>query len=284
MCSSDLRRLLVDLHEGATGVGRVQLHVGEPVTAVVGDDAHAQLIDTCPVTREVVGLEDQHVAAVTAATVQVPLCRCSLHDGRDHLDELVAHRDHRVVQTEPVDVRVVVPGADVEHVLEMVDNGVTVACDEAHLAETNHVPIILLPVPTIVIDAEGVAASRPNRPLFAGVSLTLSDGDRIGVVGLNGCGKSTLLRILSGETEPEEGVVRRGRGARIGVLSQSTVLPAGTVRQAVGGTWQGEAMLQRFGMGDMLDARTDSLSGGQTKRVALAALLDRKSTRLNSSH
>ena len=82
-----------------------------------------------------------------------------------------------------------------------------------------------------------------------------------------------MLRILSGETEPDDGVVRRGRGARIGVLSQSTVLPAGTVRQAVGGTWQGEAMLQRFGMGDMLDASTDSLSGGQTKRVALAALL-----------
>lgn len=134
-------------------------------------------------------------------------------------------------------------------------------------------PIILPPVPTIVIDAEGIAASRPNRPLFAGVSLTLSDGDRMGVVGLNGCGKSTLLRILSGETEPEAGVVRRGRGARIGVLSQSTVLPAGTVRQAVGGTWQGEAMLQKFGMGNMLDARTDALSGGQTKRVALAALL-----------
>ena len=134
-------------------------------------------------------------------------------------------------------------------------------------------PIILLHVPTIVIDAEGVAASRPNRPLFAGVSLTLSDGDRIGVVGLNGCGKSTLLRILSGEIEPEAGVVRRGRGARIGVLSQATVLPESTVRQAVGGTWQGEAMLQRFGMGDMLDARTDALSGGQTKRVALAALL-----------
>ena len=37
----------------------------------------------------------------------------------------------------------------------------------------------------IVIDAEGLAASRPNRPLFADVSLTISDGDRIGVVGIN---------------------------------------------------------------------------------------------------
>jgi ATP-binding cassette subfamily F protein uup len=93
------------------------------------------------------------------------------------------------------------------------------------------------------------------------------------VVGLNGCGKSTLLRILAGETEPESGTVRRGRGARIGVLSQATRLPAGTVRAAAGGTWQSDAMLQRLGMGDMMSARTDELSGGQTKRVALAGLL-----------
>lgn len=128
-------------------------------------------------------------------------------------------------------------------------------------------------MPTVLIDAEGVSASRPGRPLFTGVSLTVSDGDRIGVVGLNGCGKSTLLRILAGETEPESGTVRRGRGARIGVLSQATRLPSGTVRAAAGGTWQSDAMLQRLGMGDMMSARTDELSGGQTKRVALAGLL-----------
>ena len=126
---------------------------------------------------------------------------------------------------------------------------------------------------TVVIDAEKVTASRPGKALFTDVSLTVVTGDRIGIVGLNGCGKSTLLRILSREQEPESGVVRHGRGARIGVLSQRTDLGKGTVREAVGGSWQGLAMLDRFGMGDMVDARTDSLSGGQTKRVALAALL-----------
>jgi ATP-binding cassette subfamily F protein uup len=150
---------------------------------------------------------------------------------------------------------------------------VAVTGDEADLAQSDHVTIILPAVPTVLIDAEGVSASRPGRPLFTGVSLTVSDGDRIGVVGLNGCGKSTRLRILAGETEPESGTVRRGRGARIGVLSQATRLPAGTVRAAAGGTWQSDAMLQRLGMGDMMSARTDELSGGQTKRVALAGLL-----------
>ncbi|MCU1391576.1 MAG: putative transporter ATP-binding protein [Ilumatobacteraceae bacterium] len=125
----------------------------------------------------------------------------------------------------------------------------------------------------ILLDAQGVSASRPNRPLFADVSLTVEDGDRIGVVGLNGSGKTTLLRIIAGEIEPESGVVRRGRNARIGVLPQLPILPVGTVRDAVGEGWRGEAMLDRLGMAPLIDAPTDQLSGGQRKRVALAALL-----------
>ena len=125
----------------------------------------------------------------------------------------------------------------------------------------------------ILIDAQGLKASRPNRPLFDNISLTLSDGDRIGVVGLNGCGKSTLLRILSGDYSPDSGVVRYGRGARIGMLAQQPVLPNGSVRDAVGEDWRGEAMLDRLGMSGLIDAQTNELSGGQQKRVALAKLL-----------
>ena len=125
----------------------------------------------------------------------------------------------------------------------------------------------------ILIDAQGLKASRPNRPLFDNISLTLSDGDRIGVVGLNGCGKSTLLRILSGDYAPDSGVVRYGRGARIGILAQQPALPSGSVRDAVSADWRGEAMLDRLGMSALIDAQTNELSGGQQKRVALAKLL-----------
>jgi ATP-binding cassette subfamily F protein uup len=125
----------------------------------------------------------------------------------------------------------------------------------------------------ILIDAQGLKASRPNRPLFDDVSFTLSDGDRVGVVGLNGCGKSTLLRILSGDYRPDAGVVRNGRGARIGVLAQQPVLPEGSVRAAVGEDWRADAMLDKLGMTGLHDAQTTELSGGQQKRVALAALL-----------
>ena len=125
----------------------------------------------------------------------------------------------------------------------------------------------------ILIDAAGLKASRPNRPLFDDVSLTLSDGDRVGVVGINGCGKSTLLRFLGREATPEAGEVRWGRGARVGFLTQQPILPDGSVRDAVGAGWEGEAMLDRLGMAALVDSRTDELSGGQAKRVALARLL-----------
>ncbi len=125
----------------------------------------------------------------------------------------------------------------------------------------------------ILIDAQGLKASRPNRPLFDNISLTLSDGDRVGVVGLNGCGKSTLLRILSGDYAPDAGVVRYGRGSRIGILAQQPALPSCSVRDAVSADWRGEAMLDRLGMSGLIDAQTNELSGGQQKRVALAKLL-----------
>ena len=123
----------------------------------------------------------------------------------------------------------------------------------------------------ILVDAADLAASRPGRPLYGGVSVTVSSGDRLGVVGLNGSGKSTLLRVLSGEQPPEGGVVRFGRDVRIAVLPQEPDLPPGRVRDAVPPGWRGEAALDRLGMGGaLLDADVATLSGGQAKRVALA--------------
>jgi len=130
----------------------------------------------------------------------------------------------------------------------------------------------------ILLDASGLAASRPGRPLFSGVDLTLSSGERLGVVGLNGCGKSTLLGILAGTAEPEAGTVRRGRDVTIAVLDQSPVLHGGTLHDALhhGGLareWEVDAVADRLGLADLHDAPLTQLSGGQAKRVALARAL-----------
>jgi ATP-binding cassette subfamily F protein uup len=122
----------------------------------------------------------------------------------------------------------------------------------------------------ILVDLERVSMSRPNRPLFSDVSVTVSAGDRLGVVGINGTGKSTLLSVIAGTRDPEGGTVRRGRDVSIAVVDQVTRLPEGTVRDAVGAGWRGEAALDRLGVGDLMDRSTAELSGGQEKRVALA--------------
>ncbi len=130
----------------------------------------------------------------------------------------------------------------------------------------------------ILVSAEGLAASRPGRPLFRDVTLSISEGERWGVVGLNGCGKSTLLRMLAGLDDGDGGSVRRGRDVRLAVLGQDPTFAHPTGREelrAVEGVehWEAEAVADRLGSTPDLDRPVTQLSGGQAKRIALARAL-----------
>ncbi len=125
----------------------------------------------------------------------------------------------------------------------------------------------------MLVDLEDVGARSAERSLFEGLSLTVSTGDRLGIVGINGTGKSTLLAVLAGASPPAEGTQRRGRGTVVAYLEQEPALPAGTVGAAVGAGWEAEAALDRLGMAGHADRDVATLSGGQRKRVALAATL-----------
>lgn len=125
----------------------------------------------------------------------------------------------------------------------------------------------------ILIDATDVTMSRPGKVLFSGVSVTISSGDRVGIVGLNGSGKSTLLRVLTGAATPDAGTIRFGRSIDIAVLDQQPDVGTGTARDAVGESWEAEAVLDRLGMGGRIDDPVEPMSGGEKRRVALARAL-----------
>jgi ATP-binding cassette subfamily F protein uup len=140
-----------------------------------------------------------------------------------------------------------------------------------------------------LVNLESVGKSFGVRPLLDGVSLGVADGDRIGVVGLNGGGKTTLLEVLAGIEEPDSGRVSRIRDVRIGVVTQRSSLDEShTVRQAVidplghaaDHEWASDArvrnVLHGIGISALgLDAPISTMSGGERRRVALAATLVR---------
>jgi ATP-binding cassette subfamily F protein uup len=139
-----------------------------------------------------------------------------------------------------------------------------------------------------LISVEKVSKAFSERPLLDSVSLGVSTGDRIGVVGRNGAGKSTLLSLLAGTgraAQPDSGRIARSAGLRIGYLRQQDDL-SGTVRQAVFGAaataatdheWAADARARAVTAellgGIDLDADATRLSGGERRRTALAALL-----------
>ncbi len=141
-----------------------------------------------------------------------------------------------------------------------------------------------------LVNCTGIHVALPDRVLLDDVSLGIDDGDRIGVVGRNGDGKSTLLRVLAGTAETDAGRVAVRGGVRLGMLDQRDRPTGDTVADVVLGeraadahTWAGDARVRDVvggllggvdaaGVGGM-DARTDELSGGQLRRVALAAVL-----------
>src|SRR5204863_346136 len=107
------------------------------------------------------------------------------------------------------------------------------------------------------------------RPLFAGVSFTVHDGDRIGLIGPNGAGKSTLLKILAAQMAPDGGVVAPRGGLRVAYLPQSPTFAAGaTVRETVAAGVRAHRGAERVRRGRR--ARTAKEDAGSRRGAGLA--------------
>ena len=79
----------------------------------------------------------------------------------------------------------------------------------------------------IILSAQNIAKSFGVNAVLRDVSLTVQQGDRIGLVGVNGCGKSTLMRILAGLDAQDGGEISLVRGTRIGYLAQQNMVTSG---------------------------------------------------------
>ena len=145
----------------------------------------------------------------------------------------------------------------------------------------------------IVINADKISKSYDGREIIKDFSIRIQRGDRIGIVGPNGAGKSTLLKLLTGDIEPDSGTVTRARTLDSVTIDQqrSLLQPGKRVRDilADGGDWVTVRGAKKHVQGylkdflfepSLVDARIETLSGGERSRLLLAREFARPSNLL----
>ncbi len=136
----------------------------------------------------------------------------------------------------------------------------------------------------VLLSCENLAKSFGARPLFDGLTFTLSEGDHVGLIGPNGSGKSTLLKIIAGVEQPDGGTRVMRRNVTVGYVPQDPVFAPGRTAEEVLLAAIGESRpaydeyqtsshialaLRKSGFTDPR-VRTETLSGGWRKRLAVA--------------
>jgi ATP-binding cassette subfamily F protein uup len=131
-----------------------------------------------------------------------------------------------------------------------------------------------------------VSKGLGGRTLFSDLSITLSPGSKLGLLGLNGSGKTTLMRLIGGQLKPDRGTVKHAHELRVVVFDQhrKAINPALTLRRALCPTgdtvfFRGRPMhlaawAKRFLFRpEQLDVEVAKLSGGEQARILIANLM-----------
>lgn len=135
----------------------------------------------------------------------------------------------------------------------------------------------------MLLTAEHISLNFGLKQLLDDVTLYLNEGDKIGIIGINGTGKSSFLKVLAGQQVPDQGAVSLDPNVQVSFLSQNPPMqPGATVLEQVFADfspdvrqlmeYEAKTMLTRLGITDF-GQKVETLSGGQRKRVALAAVL-----------
>ena len=133
---------------------------------------------------------------------------------------------------------------------------------------------------TPYLDVQRLTKSFGAHVLFEGISFSVAEGQKVGLVARNGTGKSTLLSIITGKEGYDSGEIIFRSGIRIGYLEQTPVFnDADTVLDACFNhagdeekILKAKQILTQLAIGDLSQAM-GTLSGGQRRRVALANVL-----------
>ena len=141
-----------------------------------------------------------------------------------------------------------------------------------------------------LVRTTGAGHAYGGEVVLSGVTMTVGDGDFVGIVGPSGSGKSTLLRILAGALKPSEGAVERadvaiGDVPQVESVNWAFPVTVGEVltMAAPGRRWvpwtsaaeraEVDAMLDRLGLAGLARRHIRELSGGQQQRVFVARAL-----------
>ena len=133
-----------------------------------------------------------------------------------------------------------------------------------------------------IINIEHISKIFGGKVIFDDVSCGISEGEKIGVIGINGTGKTTLLRVLAGLEQPDEGQVITQNGIRIAYLQQNPAFPEEktVLSYVTDGMWdmdwtlqsEAKSMLNQLGILDHEQLLAE-LSGGQRRKAALVRTL-----------
>ena len=134
----------------------------------------------------------------------------------------------------------------------------------------------------LIASCTDLSKSYGSRLLFENISLGISEGERLGLIGANGSGKSTLLKILAGKLEPDSGSISLRRNTRVGYVPQQAEFSedrtaAEIVASAITDPHLDDAeraarVHQSLGRAGFTDGsvRAGTLSGGWKRRLAIA--------------